>query len=390
MPSYLFAYSTPAGPQSARFTLDEDGALDVQVGQVIEELWQRGNAIQGAPDDELAIFWNGAEVDSRQTPRALGIVTSRPIELRMRPRPVVSHQFFAEAYFPRAAYAAVVAGMMGGVLAWLVGLLIIDLPPFMPGYAALDVAMAALLGACIGAAVLGADAFRRLRRPLPSVLLGAVIGAVSTTLASAAGAGLYASIGAEQNFAMALGFRVLTWSLVGLALGVSVAIPRLSRRPFDIAIAGALGLCAGLLGAFLYNVPGPTALWQGLGFAVLGAAVGYGVVGLPLGQARALVEVEASDRRGVGLFGARGLVLTDEVQTALPVLTRGRVTSGAGAMAWFDGRRVVVKAPDEANGGTLIRVGGEPLDGAVLLGDGEAIDVGTTRYRLHVVAERVA
>ena len=155
MPSYLLNFTTSGGPQSARFTFDEDSPLVTQVPQVVEELRLRGLVIQGAPDDELAVYSNGNEVDLNSSPRALGLVTTRPVELRMRSRPIQSHYILAGSYFPRAAYAGILLGMSAAAVAWCVGLMLYDISRIDVAYSALDLFLALAFGACVGAALHG-------------------------------------------------------------------------------------------------------------------------------------------------------------------------------------------------------------------------------------------
>ncbi|MBL8987751.1 MAG: hypothetical protein JNJ80_15880 [Gemmatimonadetes bacterium] len=61
-----------------------------------------------------------------------------------------------EPFLPKSGYIGPVAGMTGGGLAWIVGsLLFTDLGDVLASHGALDIAVMALVGALIGAAVLG-------------------------------------------------------------------------------------------------------------------------------------------------------------------------------------------------------------------------------------------
>ena len=90
MPAFLVEFESAFGPEHRSFTLDADRPLRPQMEQVLEELRVAGRVVVGGPDDELAVYWNEAELDQARELSALGVNTSRPIKLRMRPRTKLS------------------------------------------------------------------------------------------------------------------------------------------------------------------------------------------------------------------------------------------------------------------------------------------------------------
>jgi hypothetical protein len=390
MASYPVTFTTNRGPQSATFQLEADSSLGIQIGQVIEELALQGQIIRGGPEDELAVYWNGTELDTTKSLRALGVSPTRPLELRMRARAPVSHHFVAESYFPKASYVAMLLGFTGGLVAWLIGLTISDVGDMLPTYRALDLVIAVALGACIGAPLAGFEAYRRFRGPLPRALLGLLLGALGAAVGAIIALVIHDRLGSDATFRQSLGLRVLAWLIVAIAITSTLLLALPRRRAVHTWLALLTAAVAGALSGIVFNFPGPTALWQGVGFGLVGAAIGFGLIGLPLGAARALVEVEALERRAVGLLGARGLALPVDAQMVLH--SRSQRGDGAeSAVVRFDGRRVAVQPRTRRDGTSSggVRVGGDVIQGTVLLGDGEAIDVGTTRYRLHVIGAAV-
>jgi hypothetical protein len=387
VPSYLIQYTTPSDVHAAHFTLDDDAPLEPQVRQVIEELRLQGHVLRGGPSDELAVFWQGQELDLRQSPRTLGVRASRPLELRMRPKPVASHQLIGDRYLSRVSYAAVLLGAMAASAVWALGLLVHDLPPVPASWQhlAADGWFAALLGVVIGGVVSGWEAQHTGTPVVASVSRGSLVGAVSALLAIAVGALLHMIV---PPGLLALPVRLLTWA--GLFGGLAGTLQWL-HQPSEERAPGAaflLGAGGGALGALLFNLPGAmTALWQGLALAMGGACVGYAVTGMRLRGARALVELEASNRRRVGLLRTRAFVLSSREQIPLRDVRAGDRTRPAyGASAWFDGEEVIVQPLEDPRfEAAPVSVSGTPLVAPLRLGDGETIDVGDTRYRLHVL-----
>lgn len=386
MPSYQVTFATPDGPHATRFTFDDDAPLEVQVPQIVEELRLRGIVIQGAPDDELAVLWNGAEVDLRRSPRDVGMLVARPIELRMRPRPVQSHTIVAAGYLSKAGYASVVLGASAGLVAWLVGLLLSDISALPLSYAALDVILALMFGASVGGAITAFEAYRRFRPVLGSGLMGMLAGAVGGILGAGAALSLKELAGSGAAYGTLFTLRMVAWMLVVSGTGLTLTLLE-SRNAARLGVTALATIGGGVFGAIVYNFPGPTMLWQGVALLTGGAAIGFAVVSWPLQAGRAFLEVEAIDRELVGVLAARTTVLTDQIQTPVGAVTRRGQLERPVAYAWFDGARVVVTPTEStvANGRGGARVGGAPLERAVLLGDGESIDVGDTRWRVHVL-----
>jgi hypothetical protein len=387
VPSYLIQYTTPTDVHAAHFTLDDDAPLEAQVRQVVEELRLQGHILRGGPSDELAVFWQESELDLRQTPRTLGVRSSRPLELRMRPRPVASHQLIGDRYLSRVTYAAVMLAMTAAATAWGLGLLVHDHPALPAPWGAViaDGLFGALVGVCVGATVMGWEAFQAGEPLLAGASRGGLFGALIAALGASGGSALH---GALLPGLISVPLRLGTWAITFAALAGLLGRLRRERGHSAPGLAAIIGAVTGALGGLIYNLPGPlTALWQGLALLLCGGAVGYAVTGLRLRGARALVELEAAQRRQVSLLGTRAFVLRDTEQTPLPDVRRGSNTRLAfGASAWFDGSEVILQPLEDARfDAVAVSVAGTTLTEPLRLGDGETIDVGETRYRLHVL-----
>ncbi len=389
MPSYQVTFASLDGPQATRFTFDDDAPLEVQVPQVVEEMRLRGLVIQGAPDDELVVLWNGAEVDLRRSPRDLGLQVARPLELRMRPRPVQSHTIVAAHYFTKAGYAGTLLGASAATVAWMIGLLITDISRLPLSYAALDLLAALLFGGITGAALHGFSAYRRFQPAATAAIIGLATGALGAALGAGAALSLRELAGDAPSYGALFALRILAWMLTVAGAGIALALLT-TRRASLLAITALFAIGSGLFAAIVFNFPGPTALWQGVSFLTCGAALGYAIVAWPLRSGRAFLEVEAVERKLVGVLAARTTVLTDQMQTPIAAIGRTGRPERPVAYAWFDGARVVVTPVEVSPGatrGAAARISGTPLERAVLLGDGESVEVGETRWRLHVVGE---
>jgi hypothetical protein len=391
VPTYLVQYTTPESEHAERFTLDDDLPLQPQVPQVVEEIRLRGRILRGGPDDELAVFWNGVELNLAQAPRELGISPSRPLELKMRPRAQVSHRLVADRYLPKASYAGTLIGATAAAACWAIGLCVFDLPAlpervsaFAPALA--DALLAGLVGFGVGGAVLGFAAYRNCQPFTPAMLRGAVTGAPAVGLTALAVSAAVSALAPVAGSPSILLLRLLAWTLLAGSLAIVLVRSASGADAASSSVGIGLGAAAGTMAGLVFNLPGALApLWQGLALALVGASAGYVAVALPLRGARALLEVEAQGQRAVGLLGARGLLLGDAAQTPLADLGRGGTTPAWGAFAWFDGTHVILQPDTRFAGAPTVRVGDALVTEALRLGDGEAIDVGETRYRLHVI-----
>ena len=114
-----------------------------------EELRQRGLVIRGGPNDEIAAFWNGVEVDQSQTAEQLGLSPRLPIELRLRPAPSKAPRRAPELppqhFIAKGWAVAALAGFFGALVAWTLAAGFVDLGDVVDSYAELDGVVAMLL-----------------------------------------------------------------------------------------------------------------------------------------------------------------------------------------------------------------------------------------------------
>jgi hypothetical protein len=341
MPAYSVDFATETGPRRLRFTLDPDRPLGAQVQQIVEEMRQHDVVLSGGPCDELAVIWNGIDLQLDRSPGELGLTPERALELRMRPRAAPPAQ--PAAFFPRSAYAAPVAGATGALAGWLAASMLTDLGAWLATYRALDVTAAALLGAGTG---LGVRAAAALRRGTRVWLAGA-----SGLMAGAAGGGVSAIGGIWLGEVADPGYlvlRVMVWVAVAAGVGAALgAVEGGARRALDGAV---YGITAGAAGAFLFSLPGPAGCWQALAFAVVGAALGSGLHTPALRRARAVLGTDGDDRGHMTLFRIREWVLEDG--SSVPVFCAGG-TSPAAIIRCDDGQCQVAPA-----GGGAVRLAG--------------------------------
>jgi hypothetical protein len=175
--------------------------------------------------------------------------------------------------------------------------------------------------------------------------------------------------------------RALSWSVLGLGIGVSQGLADRSRQRLVFGLIG--GGLGGLLGGYLFEwlrqaLGGRSSysLSQGLGVVILGAGLGLCLALVEQALRRAWVQVLSGRQEGrvyllahkvsamglderaeIGLFGDRGVARRHaEIEsTAQGYLLRNRAPSGR------------------------TRVNGDVVDDARLLSDGDRIEVGQTR-----------
>ncbi|MBK8056887.1 MAG: hypothetical protein IPK33_03095 [Gemmatimonadetes bacterium] len=313
-----------------------------------------------------------------------------PLELRMRPRPMVraAAGVLAESYLPKAAYAAALLGAQAGTITWATGLLLTDLS-ILPTPEAIDLTLGILFASLLGAALNGFEAYRRFGTIGRAAMMGLVVGALAGAMAMSLSLALREMTGTDPTFAVALLVRMAAWLLLGVFVqgGLGLLQRRLAARTrlSGLAIAAA----SGVLCAVVFNFRGPTALWHGVALLLLGGAVGYALTGVQFWGARAIVDVEAAERRAVGVVGARGVALVPGVALPLrPLRRRGGASGEAPARVVFDGQRLLADPPPGAivRSGLEARIDGKAIDATMTLGDGDAIDVEGTRYRVHLLA----
>ncbi|MEZ4455815.1 MAG: FHA domain-containing protein [Gemmatimonadales bacterium] len=378
MPTFHVDLVTDRGLQRVPFTFDDDRPLGSQLGHILEELRQRGVVLRGGPEDELSVLWNGREIDQSRTLSALGLTPHYPIELRMRRRAAAAaarSEPPATPFLPKAGYQGAVAGVTGAVLAWAIAALALaDLPGFLAGYGALDVFVAGLLGALIGALVLGVRALRRAESPGIGLLVGALLGAFGGLVGAVLGglvAGAIGFTGSRQSFVLArLIFWVLAASFIGAALGL-VDVKRDARRVLDGLL---FGLGAGLFGGLLMSLPGRTDLWQLLGFLVVGLGIGAGLSLPALQRALGVLELESEGRSGVGLLRHRGWEIGHRGVNRIGGLFEVVVQGGRCRL--------------QPLGTSGAQLGGRPVTGATELLNQDVLTVGERRYRYRRFPER--
>ena len=374
MPTYHVDLATERGLQRVPFTLDDDRPLQPQMVHILEELRQRGIVVCGGPEDEMVIVWSGREIDGGQTPERLRLTPLYPIELKMRHRgsPAARRsEPAATPFLPRSGYIGPVAGVTGAGIAWVVtATLFTDLGDVLSSYGSLDIAVAAVLGATIGAVLLGLVASTRAESVPGGIALGALLGAVGAgggALLGLLGAGFMGLGDSRQSFIVA---RLAVWGLAGGLAGALLALPAVGRdrfRPLDGLL---FGLGAGLVGGLLLSLPGPSDLWQLLGFLTTGAAVGAAVVIPGFRRSIGVVELEHVGGRSVGLLRHRGWEIGDNRITPL-----GR----AFQIEARQGRCRLVPTGYAAS--EVVQVGGKAVTGPVDILNQDPIAIGPRVFR---------
>lgn len=374
MPTYHVDLATERGIQRVPFTVDDDRPLGPQMLHILEELRQRGLVMRGGPEDELAITWSGRELDGAQTPQRLQLSPLYPIELKMRRKSAPAARRAEPAatpFLPKSGYLGPVAGVTGAGLAWvLTATLFTDLGDVLSSFGALDIAVAAVLGAGIGLVLLGVMASARSESVPAGLALGALLGGAGGGLGALVGllgAGAAGLGDSRQGFIVA---RLLVWGLAGGLTGLLLGLPAVGRdklRPVDGLL---YGLGAGLVGGLLLSLPGPSDLWQLLGFLILGLAVGAAVVVPGFKRAIAVIELEHVGGASVGLLRHRSWEVANNRMTPL-----GR----AFQVEARQGRCRLVptgQAMSEA-----VQVGGKPVTGPVDIINLDPIAIGPRVYR---------
>ena len=384
MPAYAFDFTTDSGAERLQFTLDDDRPLAPQLFQVHEELRQRGKIIRGGPNDEIGAFWNGTELDQTKSPQQLGLSTGRPIELRMRPAPAKTPRRAPEPpiqpFVAKGWGVAALAGFIGALLAWTIASGIVDLGDVVDDYAQLDGIVAVVFGVCVGAAAIGAEAWRESRNVLVALLVGAGAGALGGAIGAAAGGALRGALGSSVSPLAFVSARVGAWAVLGGALGAALALPAVRRDGRRVLDGLLFGLGGGALGGLIYCFPGPSDGWQLLAFLLVGSAVAIGISAPALQRAAAILELESARRRPVGVLTLREWGLDERSGASLR-------NDGAGArVEWKAGRFAIL--PTE--GAAKVVVSGHPIDAAIYLRNHDVIEVGEARYRFRRLRESPA
>jgi hypothetical protein len=373
MPAYAVEFTTERGLQRTQFTLDDDRPLGPQVRQILEELRGTGVVISGAAEDELSVVWGGRDLDTTQTPQALGISPQRTIELHMKRRARAAKVPALAPFVPKGAYASAVSGMTGALLAWLIVSTITDLSDALPTYARLDLAVGGMLGGFAGAFIGGSDAVRT-RTSLPlGALFGFALGLAGGIAGGAAGAGLGGVLAPRVSPAGFPLVRIVAWAVLGAVIGLTLGMrwwTQDERRTTDGAGYGAL---AGVIAGVVYSLPGPSEFWQALAFVIAGAGIGAGVCAPSLRRSIASLELERTGRARVGLTRLRVWGLSRGSSIALE-----RDGSAVASVVCEATRcRIVPMA-----GGGPVLVSGKAVSAPLELANEDRIRIGDAQYRL--------
>jgi Mg-chelatase subunit ChlD len=377
MPAYSFDFATADGAQRVAFTLDDDRPLAPQLFQILEELRQRGLIIRGGPGEEIGAFWNGVDLDQAKTPQELGLSPARQIELRMRPAPSKAPPRPPEPpvtrFLAKGGMVAALAGFVGALIAWMIIGSFTDLGDAIDDYTQLDGVAALLFGACVGGFALAADALRSTRNVPLWAAMGVGLGAVGGALGALASAPIGSVAAGSVAPAASVAARVTAWTLLGGALGASLGIAFVRRDPRRVVDGLLFGFGGGAVGGLVYCFPGPSDLWQLIGFVVIGSVVAAALAAPALQRSAAIVELEGAHRHPMGVLTLREWGLDERTAVAL------RRGTTAAKVAWKGGRFAVL--PSSADGAARVIVSGVPIDTPIYLRNGDVIDVAGARYR---------
>lgn len=382
MPAYTVQFTTPEGPGRSPFTLDPARALGPQVRQVLEELRQRGTIISGGPGDEVAIEWDGRELDLARAPIDLNITPARELVIRMRPAsaavpaPVPLLPPHRSHRFTRGAFAAPMTGVAGALLAWGGASGLRDLGPVVSSYARLDLVVAVLLGALVVAFVLGGSALRVQRSPLPAACVGLLMGAMAGAVGGVLGTALSTAAG---PFLLR---RALAWGALGACVAAAAALRWVRGDPRRLLEAAAVGTLAGAAAGAVFSIPGPGDVWQAMAFSLVGAACGFGACSLAVRRASGVVELEGTAARAaLGLLAYREWEVVDGAR--LVIRAAGRAGGGEAVVARQDGRTWAAPVVE----GDTVRVASRRSASPLLVADGDVIDVGGSHFRYRSFAD---
>lgn len=370
MPTYHVDLTTERGLHRVPFTLDDDRPLGPQVRHILEELRQQGIVLRGGPEDRLAVVWNGRQVDLEQTPERLRLSPLYPIELTMRrpaPRAATRAEPPARPFLPKGSYNGAVAGFTGAVVAWVGASLFTDLGDILVSYGALDLVVAALLGASIGAVVAGLGALHRNESALGVGALGLALGALGATGGAVLGlllAGLGGLGSSRQGFVVA---RLVVWGLLAGLAGLALATLAIRRDPRRLLDGLLIGVGSGVVGGLVMSLPGPTEFWQLLTFGIVGSAVGY-ALGRPA-RALGVVELESVGTRVPGLLGFREWAVRDDAANRFGRRFEIRAAQG----------RLTLVPTGRAGDAAVLD--GKPIGGPTELVNDDVIQVGEQRFR---------
>lgn len=391
MPGYIVEVDTTDGRQRFPFTIDQNRPLGRQVDQVLEELRQRGVLLAGGSNTELAILCSDRELDSTRTPAELELHPDMGLRLQMRPRRHakvrVPLQRSAELpitrFRPKGWLVGPLAGLTGGWLAWVAVSLPTDAYSFGLDQRSADLVGIVLLGVAIGLCASVVDAFRRDESVVIAGLTGVVLGGLGGALGGAVGYladGLASGVWRSASF----GHRLTAWPLAGAVIGAIIGAGRSPdplRAMRDGGAAGAAGGAAGVMFLSLPFVPFELSLL--LAYSGLAAAIGWSRCALPLSRARAVLELESIAGRG----HHPAFVHEWALQTGYRVLLRDAVDRHPGAVVVCEHSGCWIHRVS-ASGAPRVTAGGIPVTEAMLLLNGDVIELGVKRYRFRKMPAR--
>jgi hypothetical protein len=268
---------------------------------------------------------------------------------------------------PRGPYLGVVASLSGAALGWLAIQPLSDLGPFVTSYPVLDVVGLGLLGGSIGGFLLGFTAIRKGQRALVEAAGGVAVGTLAAVVGGVVGrmvAGLEFLGTSRQGYLVA---RLIIWGLTSGLLGGAlaarfVAIDR--SRPAD---GFGFGLFGGVVAGLIFSLPGPTRIWQLIGFLLVGLSVGFGASRIR--RALGVIGADSGPGRAGRLLGHREW----EVFVGTPVDLDGIATVEAS-----NGRLIARLVPGSTGS---LTVSGRSVTSSAEVGEHEPIGVGNRVYR---------
>ncbi|MEP6831805.1 MAG: hypothetical protein ABJB74_00365 [Gemmatimonas sp.] len=267
---------------------------------------------------------------------------------------------------PATVSGALVAGWVGGAVAWAIANRWSDLSPQVASYARADQLMSLTLSACVGALVLVARARFRREALVPAMCAGMLLGGVGALVGCTLA--LFLPDGSTgQMFAVV---RMLTWSLMAGFASVALAqYTRLHRIGVSIEVL-LIGLCGGAVAGAMYSLPGPGELWWPAACTVCGAAIGLASVGPAMWRAPAVALILPPHEQHHTFWSLHERAIE-----------RGCAMRVASATISCDGPNVVVYPP--ATGAVL---DGQPLYRPVQLTQNAELVAGRIRCRVTVFA----
>jgi hypothetical protein len=185
---------------------------------------------------------------------------------------------------PRGIWSSTVIGMSAASVGWLLSGL---LPALTTSYTRLDQLTALVLGATIGAALLGAREYRQRRGVLLGLFAGVLLGGVGALVGASVLAFAHNAIAPKWFVAE----RTASWmfSAGGAAALLSLFVAR--RQRMWIREAVILAMIGGASSGAILSLPGYSDVWQAVACIWFGAAIGFAVAGPELWHAFAVVEM---------------------------------------------------------------------------------------------------